>query len=100
MVIIYDYLVGGWALPLLKNHGANRQLGWWHSQLFMEKKTSSKPPISFFLRWPAVWTHVMRTYITICSKLTVRSWQIGVGRWVSTKSWWCSGSMLIYILTL
>jgi hypothetical protein len=48
MVIIYDYLVGGWALPLLKNNGANRQLGWWHSQLFMEKKTSSKPQSVFF----------------------------------------------------
>ena len=30
------------------------------------------------------------------SKLTVRPCQIGVGRLVSTKNWWFSGSMLIY----
>jgi hypothetical protein len=30
------------------------------------------------------------------SKLTVRPWQIGVGRLVSIKNWWFSGSMLIY----
>ena len=30
------------------------------------------------------------------SKLTVRPWQMGVGRWVSTKNWSFSGSMFIY----
>ena len=45
-------LVGGWAyrLPLWKIMEWVRQLGWWHSQLFLEKfQTCSKPPTSLYM---------------------------------------------------
>ena len=38
---LYNSLLGGWPTPL-KNDGV-RQLGWWHSQYYMEKYTKNVP---------------------------------------------------------
>ena len=51
------YLVGGWALPLWKIWA--RQLGWWHSQLFLESHSkfhgSSHHQPLMNIQWKSQW---------------------------------------------